>query len=133
MTLTSKVSNLFSNPQNPALRFFLKLGQVGCSPHVGRRIFVRLTLDRDIASRRITIINNADPTLTRYLQYQLHTTRPSAVRPQKAMSSPPRSLGNTFANSRHVWNVPTVNTHKVRDEVLKLWNVPKSQRTTAEA
>ncbi|KAG9045131.1 3-oxoacyl-[acyl-carrier-protein] synthase [Tulasnella sp. UAMH 9824] len=42
-----------------------------------------------------------------------NVTFPAVPYVAKAMSSPPRSLGKTFANSRPVWNVPTVNIQKV--------------------
>ncbi|KAG9047855.1 3-oxoacyl-[acyl-carrier-protein] synthase [Tulasnella sp. UAMH 9824] len=142
-------------------------------------IFGRLTtVDRDITSRCITLMNRADPALLRYMQYHIDNCSPERGETYKlakefglqllenckeALGKPPVYKDVTFPTapftevtakgdivSTEVVRkdvrkleayveemakgdaVPTVNIQKVQDDVLRLWNVVKSQPEITE-
>ncbi|KIO16925.1 hypothetical protein M407DRAFT_12583 [Tulasnella calospora MUT 4182] len=142
-------------------------------------IFGRLTtVDRDITSRCITLMNRADPALIRYMQYHMDTCSPERGETYKlakdfglqllenckeALGKPPVYKDVTFPTAPYTEvtaqgdivstevvrkdvrkleayveemakgdAVPTVNIQKVQDDVVRLWNVVKSQPEITE-
>ncbi|CUA75193.1 fatty acid synthase subunit beta, fungi type [Rhizoctonia solani] len=143
-------------------------------------IFGRLTaVDREITSRCIAIMNRADATLIRYMQYYIDNCHPEkgetyALAKQfdqqltdncrEVIGQPPLYRDVTFPTAPKTEvnkkgdiiysevvregirkleayveemasgdNIPgNVNIHKVHDDVIKLWNVVKSQPETSQ-